>query len=209
MKLRWPLLLLLLLSACGDGLVDGSYRGEPYLQVSGLFRGTTGEATVRSPHLGILWTTTWPEERLESQLTPILASPLSSTFSFEVWDLPPRSALMWLCGAGVAIGTLVVYDDVNEDGRIEMEFDEEGLRIVAPDRALGAGPVHALFYTDTAIKGCEPFPDLDRGFHVLVFDDCWLGRPESPSIEVFLFPPMDLFPIVTADPPECGTMVFD
>lgn len=50
MKVRWPILLLLLSIACGESLVDGAYSGEPYVQVSGTFRGHTGEATIHSPH---------------------------------------------------------------------------------------------------------------------------------------------------------------
>lgn len=146
---------------------------------------------------------------MESKLTPILASPLSSTFSFEIWDLPPTSALVKACGARVALGSLVVYDDVDEDGRIEMAVDHQGLRILAPDKALGFGPVHALLYTDTALTGCEPLPDLDPGFHVILLYDCWWSRPEKASVEIFLFPPMDLFPFGTGSDPECRPLVFD
>lgn len=194
---RWLLLVLLLSSACGDALVDGEHRGEPYMRVEGLFRGSPGDGSVRSPHLGILWAGPCEEKHFEAKLTPILAStPLTSTFTFELWDLPPRSAMRPLCDndANVAVGSFIVYDDVDENGWAEMRLDDEGLRIGAPDRALGIAPIHYLLYTDRPIRGCDPFPDVEAGFHVLVSYNHWLLRPENAHVEIFIFDPTDVFP---------------
>lgn len=204
---RRLLLVSLLATACGDAVVDGDYRGEPHLRVEGVFRGNTGDATIRSPHLGILWSTPWFEQRLEATLTPILATPLSSNFSFEIWDLPPISATFLdpFCGAWLALGTFVVYDDVDENGRVEMELEDEGLRILAPDTALGLGEVHYLLYTNRALEGCEPFPDLDAGFHVILAYDGWVGRSEKAYVEISLFPPQEFFPFSVEEELRSGS----
>lgn len=202
---RWIVLALFLSIACGDPLVDGSYRGKPYMRLSGFLRGSVSDAVVRSPHLGILWSSREHWRHVVPALTPILATPLSSSFAFELWDLPPSSVRFPLCGANVAVGYLMVYDDVDGNGRVEVVFDEHEFRILAPDKALGFG-VHFLIHTDRAIRNCWPLPDLDAGFHLLLSDECEMVYYDERTVEILLHPPEDRFPLVPAssiDFPEC------
>lgn len=208
MKGRW--LVLFCLFACGDAMVDGSYLGEPHLRVEGMFRGSTGEATIHAPQLGIIWAT--PDgnheiAKLDIRLTAIFADPLATTFSFEVWDLPPRSALVPICGTRIATGTLAVYDDVNRDGRIDLEFDDESLRVVAPDKALGMGDFYYLLYVEDSIEDCEFLPGAPRrlgpGFHVIAIHGCESWESAGAFVEVRLFPPADVFPSLPTEFEDC------
>lgn len=189
-------------------MVEGAYQGEPYFRVEGMFRGSTGEATIHSPHLGIIWPA--PDgnheiARLDTLLPPILSDPLSRSFAFEVWDLPPASSLIRICGTRMALGTLAVYDDVNRDGQIALEFEGDSLRVGAPDKALGMGAYYSLVYVEgVSLEGCEVdgIPKLNPGFHVLAFHDCETWQSLGAFVEVRLFPPAESFPPLSPEGPE-------
>lgn len=208
---RFWFCFLLPLLACGDAMVDGSYEGEPYLRVDGVFRGSVGEEIIHAPRLGIMWAThdgRYEILGLDTRLTSIRADPLSSHFSFEVWDLPPASALVSACGARLAVGALAVYDDVNGDGKIELATHEESLRVVDPDKALGLGVFYYLLYADAPLVDCDsplgPLPSLPPGFHVIVLHACEAWEVASPFVEVRLFPPADSFPFLPSEEPTCS-----
>lgn len=206
MRRLW--LCLILLAACGDAMVGGGYEGEPYLRVEGVFRGSTGDATLHNPQIGIIWAVEDDGaelEGVEANLRPIEGAPLANTFTFEIWDLPPAAALLPICGARMAIGSVAVYDDVNGDGRVR--FLPSSLRFAAPDLALGFSLFSFLVYADAPLRDCEEsflsFPDLEPGFHVLDLQDCQRWRKVDASIEIHLFPPANSFPVLDdICPPE-------
>lgn len=203
--MRWRSSLLcslfLLASACGDSVVDGDHRGEPYLRLHGSFFGSTGhDANVRSAKLGIAWYHPFAFGPTVPQLTPILTSPLSSEFSFAVWDLPPASTIVSFCGARLALGLILVYDDVDDNGRVGMQLAEDAIRIEPPDRVLGMGVNSWLIYAATPLRDCPDLPDVDAGLYVLVPDpNDWLRlrAVKNASVEIELFPPRNHIPIIS------------
>lgn len=210
----WRSFCLLFLVSCGDAMVDGGYQGEPYFRVDGVFRGSTGEATIHSPQLGIIWPLvdgSYSFAGLDNQLISIQGDPLASTFSFEIWDLPPASAFHDACGARMALGVLAVYDDVNRDGRIDLAIDGEPPGVVAPDKALGLGAFYYLMYVEgsPSEENCEfiGFPMLAPGFQVLVVHDCETWHSPGAFVEVRLFPPADSFPKIAFEDASCSPEV--
>lgn len=207
--MKWRFLCLLFLAACGDALVDGAYPGEPFLRVEGVFRGSTGEETIHSPHIGIVWPLhdgSYSLAGFDNRLTTIQAGPLASTFSFEIWDLPPALAFDHACGVRMALGTLAVYDDVNQDGRVDLTIDDGLLGVAAPDKALGVGVINYLAYVDGVPReGCEPpWPSTPGpGFHVLGLHQCQTWQRTDPFVEVHLFPPSNHFGPIIVDDPMC------
>jgi len=127
MKKPWCALGLVLTTAACDPLATGSFA-PPYVTISGEIDGTTATVMPKNVHISVLWQNdTTPGSNYATQPIDVLLEGLTS-FSVPITEkpkapvldtLPPDTAI----GLGLdpkmswAVGTLVVFADLDEDGR--------------------------------------------------------------------------------------------
>lgn len=110
-----------MLVGCGDPLVDGSYPGEPLMTLEGsvYFVGTSAffgddPAELR---IAVFWA---GGEVGEGEQQVAVDASFPAEYTLDLLKRPPASAhleMPWARGARVAVGTPVLYYDVDEDGR--------------------------------------------------------------------------------------------
>lgn len=193
--------LLPLWIACGDPLLTGTDHGTPYWTVIGNPSGDTGGMLIEAPMAAIVWFGPSSETVHRSlKLEPLqwFFSPAFSIspFYFDVWELPPEPIMDSLCGTRVALGVVVLLDRkhhlwpethvyANLSTRVDGSFR------VSPEEVFGIGEAQVILYADAPLRDCAPFPDLDRGFHVLRAVDCWSKPVDERTVDISLFPPTD------------------
>jgi hypothetical protein len=114
-------LLIIVMPACGEGIVSGDFRGDPLLTVHGLVCGMETSLEPVAPKAGLLWK--HPGERelafTISAITPV-AEPFPALFELPLFDPPPASSTeRYETDRGDVIGGLgcpVVFDDLDRDG---------------------------------------------------------------------------------------------
>ena len=123
----------LALSACGDPLVDGRYRGEPLFTLSGTVIADEGVAyedwADGDVRISIEWSE-WKGTEARGgydveQLETLTSFP--AQFEVNIYQPPDLDALFWapwLPGYEVAVGRPLLYLDRNQDGRWDVGSDE-------------------------------------------------------------------------------------
>lgn len=114
-------LALVLLTACGDALVDAGYRGESSLTIQGAvgWAGTGSPpdqvqfraALFYAPTLGSVDPEQWVEDVDSTTAVGVIPAPLN----MNLFSLPTKA--MQVGGYAVALARLLVYRDDNGDGR--------------------------------------------------------------------------------------------
>jgi len=132
--------ILLLLAACGDGLAGKDYRGEPLISIdTQLGRSTRIKSNEKPFKASLFWTKDGGTDLTAANLVeqPSVAVNLSFPGRFEINVFePPTGDDLPALRDGVRVGLLLIYEDVDEDGR----FDEGELRGSAVDRVLLYAP---------------------------------------------------------------------
>lgn len=189
-------------SGCGDPIADGSYRGEPLARLQGRIEGDAGTSSIAHPFLGIVWFNITSEvAEAVTVLEPMQGGLLSRDFSVDVWDPPPRSAIGDFYGSRVALGVAVAVDDVNGDGKVEI--DPNFGTIAPPDLAFGGGIQNWLVYVEGRSRDlCEPWlfgGPVDTGTLYVSdgFAHCssiFSVLPKGAPMTIDLFPPTSTLP---------------
>ncbi|MCA9547325.1 MAG: hypothetical protein KC613_23140, partial [Myxococcales bacterium] len=176
--------LALALLGCGDGLVERGYRGEVLFHYTGQV--TTAGRTVDFAHplrASLFWSTETDEAGLDDDLVeqPAIAVAVRfpGIFEINVFQRPPDHA--WEDPqAGFRVGFVLLYEDVNRNGR----YDAGELRGGAADQV--------LLYAERALSaGASPTGrPLAVGFHTarLPMACPWLEAGEAPHAEPGLPP---------------------
>ncbi len=152
------LLLLSLLAplGCGDALVNASYRGEPIFVVQGRIESFTAPAGIRFEDYTVLASLFWVTD-LDSQGALVEQPSVSAQVAFpatielRVFEAPrPEHFLVLAEGVKVAFGALLVYVDVDRNGRYS-EGDRliggsgrTGLLYAEQEIPLGTGPINVF-----------------------------------------------------------------
>ena len=193
--------LLLLASACGDPIVDGDYLGEPLFRVSGRIEGDAGTSRIHSPWLAMLWAELQDgevgEPRLIVTMAPISDHRFPGSFTIDFYDVPPPSVQMPLLGHRVAMGIAVVVDDVDGNGRFEVD---PVVGVIPPDRMFGWAQDQTILYVaEVGSERCQRWAFGDAvapgaGYHVATWGACDTGtpfeiQPPGEPLVVTLFPP--------------------
>lgn len=112
------LVLIVMLCACGDPLVDGTYRGEPRFRLRGDVQTHSGAQPeeLHALRAALFWS---PEGGAGEDLAGYVEQASTSRpvqilmpFDMNVFEAPPGAER-----AAYVIGRLVAYDDVDGDGR--------------------------------------------------------------------------------------------
>lgn len=147
-----------LLLSCDGALVDGLYQGEPIHTVQGIiarFDQKVPAFAVTSPkRVSLFWSPTGqtnvPVGQLVEQSTVSVAVEALSDFRLEIFH-PPATELYVSQTPAYAIALLLVYADVDNDGR----FSE------ASDLLLGGALDHVVVYAPQALDAESSFARLD------------------------------------------------
>ena len=186
--------LALPLAACGDGLVDDQYAGEPLIEVSGQVRSEIAQDFPEEAlHLAILWEVHKPGDfSYQPELTVRTTFPARYTLS--LYEIPPDE--VWveaMEGGRFALGAVVLYLDT--DGDVRMDPGEP---------MLGGTEDVVVYYNDAAYS----FGDttLTAGFHTLQFTNgCPDNGPtikiDAKSVDLYLSDTDGYVPLVGCLPP--------
>ncbi len=121
------------LSACGDPLVDGDYRGEPLYTLSGTVIADLAPEDYGWPEGELRISIDWAEWEGEEehgaydveQLETITSFP--AQFDIHIYHPPPEEAFFespWIPGTQIAIGTPLLYIDEFANGSWAFEDEE-------------------------------------------------------------------------------------
>lgn len=117
---RARLASLLTLTACGDPLADGTYPGSPLFQISGT---VYADASQAPPIEGVQVTLLWgPNDEGSWQESLGLNTTFPSRFELTLYA-PPPTDLMSPLGAGLGVGSPVLYTDDDHDGVFDRDRD--------------------------------------------------------------------------------------
>ena len=161
MKRLWLFACVLTLAACGDGVVEGDFLGDPQITLRGTFNGfISGQARPISPHMAVIWSAVNGDSgQLEPQriteVTPVSGAEFPWSFRFNVYNLPPEDTLRRVIYAsptgptsvGFAPGLIMAFDDVDGDGALV--FDTSSATVVGADRVIGISRDFVLGWFDT------------------------------------------------------------
>lgn len=169
-----PAGLAALLTACGDGLVDDRYPGEPVLTISGQVRSETTQDFPDAPlNVAILWEIHTPGDF--SYQPPLeVTTTFPARYRLSLYEAPPDA--VWLDsadGGRFAMAAVVLYLDESGDGRM------------GADEPMLGGTEDVVLYYNTVDYAFGPPDgtqlDLSPGFHAVRFTN---GCPENgPVVE--------------------------
>lgn len=178
MRLRWHLtaaaMAATLATACGDGLLDDAYRGEPRFSYAGQMATGGGEPLYQNPlRAGIFWLPydptalavedseatlidaagfarlgLPPDAALVEQSSIEVAVAFPGYFAINVFADPPPEA--YAADNGLSYGVVLIYEDRNRSGA----FDEGELA--------GGGPSQMVYFARRALADDDPAHRLDR-----------------------------------------------
>lgn len=211
---RAVLLGLLATAACGDPIADGDYLGEPLFQLQGRIVGDAGTSVIRRPYLGLLWVNPLGVDgsfEFVSSIVPITQPRFPGEFSINLFDAPPDRVHFPIGSADIALGMAVVLDDVNGDGRFELD---PFAGIVPPDVVFGGSRQLIAHVRNLGSAECQAWAfgvsePIESGFHLMRSAECddpammpLLSR-DTP-LEVELFPPTQApFDVSDEEPEPC------
>ncbi len=162
-------MLLFLLAACGDGVVDGTYPGEQLFELGGLVR---YEGGVELPDAPLYVTVLWEPlaEDGYSWLPPLeVETTFPARYALSLYAPPPEHILADAVGqpGGGPVGAVVLFADEGDDGTFDP--DQDAL-------AGGTDEVVLLYlseeWTAEAPAGSDA-PDpvtFEPGYHAVSFD---------------------------------------
>jgi len=141
------LVFCLILSSCGDALVDETYLGEPLVRVEGQLRSfEPGRATGNPFYVSIFWNTLGNTSidvpNLLEQTAVGVKVEFPNSFVLNVFEAPVADGRVKSTQDSNAywLGLLLIYEDVNKNGR----FESTELRGGAEDTV--------LIYTEKALS---------------------------------------------------------
>jgi hypothetical protein len=148
--IRTVLGAVVLVGACGDPAVDGSYEGEARFELDGLVC-AIGEMHSPTTAIGVMWTTLAADatraDTLAGEAQTIDTRALPADFHVSLFDAPPggfSTAIHSEIGVlDIAIGIPILFDDLDGDGTL------------APDRepVLGVARGQFVMHTELAPAG--------------------------------------------------------
>jgi hypothetical protein len=164
------LLCSTLAAACGN--TAGQNDGQPYVTLTGQIQSslTNVQGAVRT---AVVWEVASQNEARVSQEI-VVGGSFPASFTLPITVLPPEAAMQDAQpGEGstsrYAIGTLVVYEDTNGNGKLDLVALDEP----AVDRILGTLPDEALFYFEGAPPPAADFMGLttSSGFNLVAIQE--------------------------------------
>ena len=185
------LALLTTTVGCGDTLVDGEYLGDGTMRLHGIIA-VSVDAPAR-PMVGAVWlgysALVDPAAHAEPAAYPITSIGFAN-FEASVWSRPPSIAVLYVDGsvlpATIRIARLVVFDDVDRDGRFSVTGPEGEL--AAPDRLLARSNDSALLFVRDAPVDADTsnaagvivtnWNEASPGYHLVRLDD----PPAAPAL---------------------------
>lgn len=148
---------LAVLAACGDPAVDGTYEGEPRLELDGLVCAVGNmDATTA---LGVAWTVLGDDGRaidvVPGEAQPIDAGLLPAEFRVSLFELPPIDVATAIVGddgvvANVAVGVPILFDDLDGDGAWQVA-----------EPVLGASRGQVILYGGASEAGSDAALELE------------------------------------------------
>jgi len=153
--------------ACGDALVDESFRGKPIASFEGNVINEGG--TVKHPRLAFFWAPSLDKslpDDLEEQVSTSQTFAIGDTVTVNMFE-EPTTTFAWDAtdpkGAQVSIGRVLIYDDENQNGRHDAKESWAG----------GLNPYAVVYAPSTLVagKGLSRL-EVPKGLHV-----SWLPLP--------------------------------
>ncbi|HNN92115.1 MAG TPA: hypothetical protein PKI03_07605 [Pseudomonadota bacterium] len=162
------------LAACGDGLADRDYQGEPLLTVRGNVKGASDILPLEEPllRLSAFWSPRGPRVKSVAELIeqPSITAQSSVPFSFtlKVFDTPQAQHYTNLPGGSrFALGTLLGYYDRNRN--LRRDSDEPILanahsillylpQTLSENLSPGGKALAAGYYQAASALACPPEP---------------------------------------------------
>lgn len=149
-------------SSCGDPLVEGDYRGQPLIEVSGTIRVTDPVAASDADRVrvALLWVGADQQSGLSQGRSE---SAFPARYTLEVFSAPPARAMNEISDRdGLhAIARIVVYVDDDQDERLDIE-----------ERIVGASPEQVLTYFTSSEPTSLVRGSLRSGYQVMELLDC-------------------------------------
>ena len=127
--------VLVLAGSCGDALVGESYRGQPLFRIeTELVRTTAIRSSDKPFRVSVFWTKNGDTDVSAGNLVeqPSVAVDLAFPGRFKINIFQPPAGEGLLAVEGHRVGLLLIYEDLDEDGR----YDHGELRGGAFDRVL-------------------------------------------------------------------------
>ena len=156
---------------CGDALIADDFRGEPLLTIQGQvnnFDGSGLVATTDEPVVALFWA---PRGDVRASLSELIEQRSASAevdfpARFEIRVFQPPGAEHMVAGKPYAISAILVYQDVDGDGRLsgdELRGGDEGHVVVWAERDLGPSetPTQTAWKAGLQIVKTEQLCDLD------------------------------------------------
>jgi hypothetical protein len=178
------MLAALLGAGCGDRLVEGGYFGDATLRLHGIIAGSVGNPAhgmVGAAWLGYSGLID-PTAGVETTALPITSIQFPPNFECDVLD-PPSSTGRYAAHQGgvipasIRLARLVLFDDVDADGRYALDPDAH---VLPPDELLATSTDFALLFVERPPDdpGAADGPDslIDNweaatpGYHVVALD---------------------------------------
>lgn len=149
----------LVLTGCGDALVERGYRGEPLYTFTGQIAAASGGAFEHPVRAAVFWSPgrgTRIDERLVEQPSLAVAVHFPGTFEINVFE-PPMAVDWSTPDDDWRLGLVLIYEDLDEDGRF------------SPDELRGGARDQALLYLERPLSATESptGTPLDAGFHAV------------------------------------------
>jgi hypothetical protein len=175
-------------AACGEPLVDGEYLGDGTMRLHGVIA-VSVDAPAR-PMVGAVWlgysALVDPAATAELAAYPITSIGFAN-FEASVWSRPPSVGRYLLADGSLLLATiriarLIVFDDVDRDGRFTLVATEAGKsEVAAPDRLLARSNDSALLFVHETLADPEAlntarlivtnWDQASPGYHLVRLDD--------------------------------------
>lgn len=150
------------LLGCGDPLVEGDYRGQPLIEISGTIRveDSLTSAQAAAVRVGLLWVGAAQQGDLTQGRSE---SSFPARYSMKVFARPPTRAMRTLPDRGGLQGTarIVLYIDENGDDQLD-----------SLERIVGAAPNQVLAYFTSSEPTTLVRGSLRTGYQVMELFAC-------------------------------------
>ena len=135
------------LCACGS-VVDGGYLGKPLYTLRGSIHGSLPNVALTRPKMAVVWTSGY-QGAVTVETTPLEAQ-FPQDFTLDVFHTPPDYEFVnFTVGSRFALGNLVAFEDVNDNGKLDTASLSVALGAdVSPDRFFGYSPSDFIFVVD-------------------------------------------------------------
>lgn len=187
-----------MLLGCGDALVEDAYRGAPELTVRGQISQVRGAVPLENNlRVAIFWSPTG-KTTIDADLVEQdeVAVDLAFPALFEANVFAPPKGIAWRDGRPVHVGLVLIYDDVNQNGRFEVPELRGGARNLAllfaeRDASANESPTGRAMRRGITIGRlplrCEPVedesPDPRTGWAARVGEACGVPADCGPEAD--------------------------